>query len=502
MFFRSHAPSSPSRRQFLLASTVLAANAVSTPHLPAAETESVVLRPSGKDLFRVRIEMEVKGNVNVPKNPLVSRKRAAMLPIESQAILDYEERYHRPPGSDPNSVVTLVERFYHEAHNRSQLNRNEQTCRLRPSVCDAIVRREMLPEVIYGVEDYFRRDELELLRLPTSSAAVDELLPTEAVTLNAEYQPTRDTMVSVLNLTSVEASDVTAKIVMLTETEARIQLRGKVDGSVEGVPTVIRTIGKLTFDRLAGTCTWLAMAVHETREIGNAEPGFDVAATIKMVRKPLDKTIALPPQPPSLDVTGPIPSDRLYVDLHSDQLGLSVLMDRRWRLMSDVPGSAMMRMIENDRSIAQCDFRPLVTLEPGAQWTLEAFGADVKRTLGEQLSDLVEADQRLSEAGLRVLRVVAQGSVEGVPIQWTMLHFSDDAGRRVLATFTMEGHNVEAFAGSDTQLASTLRFVQKPETAAKPVAASPPDGVARSGIARANSGEESTDKVQSASDLR
>ena len=174
------------------------------------------------------------------------------------------------------------------------------------------------------------------------------------------------------------------------------------------------------------------MAVHETREIGKAEPGFDVAATIKMVRKPLDQTIALAAATAEFDVTGPIPSDRLYVDLRSDELGVSVLMDRRWRMMNDVPGAAMMRMIENDRSIAQCDFRPLVGPQPGAQWTLEAFQADVKQTLGEQLSDLIEADQRVSEAGLRVLRVTAQGSVEGVPIQWIVLHFSDDSGRRVL----------------------------------------------------------------------
>ncbi len=487
------------RRHFLLASAALVTGAIGCSTASAAERK-VLLERGTQNLFRVRIEMELKGNVNVPKNPLVSRKSELKLPINGDAVFDYEERYHRPNGADRNSAVTMAERFYHEARNRSQLNRTEQACQLRESVRDTIVRRELLPEVIYAVEDYFHRDELELLRVPASSIAVDELLPTEAVHEGSAYLPTRDAMVSVLNLASVEVSDVKAEVISITNTEARIHFRGKVDGSVEGVPTVIRTVGKLTFDRTLGTCTWFAMAVHETREIGRAEPGFDVAATIKMVRKPLTSTIALSSQPPKLDVTSPIPDDRLFVDLRSDELGVSVLLDRRWRTMKDVPGAAMMRMIEDDRSIAQCDFRPLVDLQPGAQWTLEAFQADVKQTLGEQLTDLIEADERISDAGLRVLRVNAQGAVEGVPIQWIVLHFSDDSGRRVLATFTMEGDHIEAFAGSDMQLASTLRFTELPDRSGQQMSVTDRNDSWR--VAKAKSGEDSNQEVQSASDLQ
>ncbi len=487
------------RRHFLLASAALASGSICCSNSSAAEPKALLQRGT-QNLFRVRIEIEVEGNVNVPKNPLVSRKGELKLPIKSDAVFDYEERYHRPNGADRNSAVTVAERFYHEARNRSQLNHTAQSCQLRESVRETIVRREMLPEVIYAVDDYFHRDELELLRIPASSIAVDELLPTEAVHQGSAYLPTRDAMVSLLNLTSVEASDVKAEVISITDTEARIHFRGQVDGSIEGVPTVIRTVGKLTFDRTQGTCTWFAMAIHETRDIGRAEPGFDVAATIKMVRKPLTNTIALSTQPPKLDVTGPIPADRLFVDLRSDELGVSVLMDRRWRTMKDVPGAAMMRMIEDDRSIAQCDFRALVDLQPGTQWTLEAFQADVKRTLGEQLSDLIEADQRVSDAGLRVLRVTAQGVVEGVPIQWIVLHFSDDSGRRVLATFTMEGEHIEAFAGSDMQLASTLRFTELPDRSGKQVTGTGGNDSRR--VARVNSGKDSDPEVQSASDLQ
>jgi hypothetical protein len=197
-----------------------------------------------------------------------------------------------------------------------------------------------------------------------------------------------------------------------------------------------------------------------------------------------------------------IPRDRLYVELRSEEMGFTALMDRRWRMMSDVPGAAMMRMIDQDRSIAQCDFRPLVSLQPGTQWTLEALQEEVRRTLGEQLEQFVEADQRVSDSAIRVLRVTAQGAVEGIPIQWIVMHFSDDSGRRLLATFTMEGSHIDEFAGCDMQLAGSLRLIapisrEETNSASANITPAAPSRAKSAGTA-ANLRVE----VQSASDLR
>ncbi len=496
------------RRRFLLAMGVVASTALESSLIaprganaaaPTVASKPVLLRPSNDhNLFRVRVELEVEGNVNVPKNSLVSKKSDLQIPIKSTATLDYEERFFRTTDS---TRVTLAQRHYHEATSESTLNRTEQSSRLRESVRSVIVRRGDTPELIYSTDDYFQRDELDLLRLPASSMGLDDLLPIEAVTAGATYIPTTDAMKSVLSLSSVEASDVVADVVSITDDDAKITFQGTVDGSIDGVPTTVRTVGKLTFDRRSGVCIWLAMAVHETREIGKAEPGFDVAATIKLLRKPLDKPIALSATPPKLTATDPIPQDRLYVELTSKELGVSVLMDRRWRVMSDVPGAAMMRMIENDRSIAQCDFRPLASLPAGTQWTLAAFQQDIKKTLGEQLGQFVSAEERVSETGLRALRVTASGAVENVPIQWVVLHLSDDSGRRMLATFTMEAKNADVFAGSDHQLGGSLRLldpaVVRRESVTKTQTAPRPPR-----IGKASSSGDSKGEVQSASDLK
>ena len=459
----------------------------------------VALNPTTHNLYRVRTKLEVNGNVNVPKNPLVSNKAAIQLPLESNADFDYEER---PLGLavDDKRMITCAERYYHTAESKRFLNREEQKARLRESVQHCVVRRETTPELIYATEDLFVRDELDLLRMPASSVAIDQLLPQKPVSVGSKYSPSEDAITSVFNLSATESTDLMFDVTSIDSVEAKLEFRGNIRGDVEGVPTLIRCIGKLTFDRKLNSCTWLAMGLHETREPGKAEPGFDVSAKLRMLRKPLEAPIALPPVPTKIALDQPAPADQLYVNLQSQRLGVSVLMDRRWRMMTDVPGSAMMRMTDRDRSIAQCDFRSLVALKEGEQWTLESFQKDVKQTLGEQLIEFVEAENRVSEAGLRVLRVGARGEVQGVPIAWIVQHFSDESGRRILATFTMEADHLEQFAGADIQLADSLSF-SNPQPQVEESAKSGSEA-GESRVATAKSTDFSNDSVSSASDLK
>ncbi|MCA9135938.1 MAG: hypothetical protein KDB00_04245 [Planctomycetales bacterium] len=451
---------SASRRSFLAGSVAVAAASLSLPAQGAiVSSKSANIEIAPHQLMRVRLEIDVKGNVKISDNAISSKEARQTFPIVSQAVLDYEERMLMPSGADKKSEVVASERYYHTATNNSVLNKtsNEQT--LRPSVRHAIVRRESLPETLYSPDNYFTHGELSLLKSPVSSVSVNLFLPGASVSQGDRFEISANALCSVLNLTSVDSGKVEGTVVEVSDEAVRFTLDGDIEGSVDGVSTHLRMIGKMTFDRNFKTCTWLAMAIHETREIGRAEPGFDVSATIRMVRRPMEAPVALPTAPAKIDFDKAPPASRLYVELQSRELRVGTMMDRSWRMIGDAPGSAVMRMIDNDISIAQCNLRPLVKLPEGKQWTLEGFEADVRQALGNQLGQLIEGDQRVSAQGLRVLRIVADGETQGVPIRWIMMHFSDDAGRRVQATFTMSGDKVESFAGSDAQFADSLRFL-------------------------------------------
>ena len=325
-----------------------------------------------------------------PETPLESKPKIDALPLKSVATLDYEERPLAPEHAHELSEVVAGERFYHEAKSSSVLNEQTFEKTLRNSLRHVGVRRETLPETLYSHENYFTQDELSLLRSPVSSLAVDHLLPREPIASGDRYEVDQEALCSVLNLTSIDSGSVESKVLEVTAKEVRFALDGEFEASVDGVATRIRLLGKMTFSREHSICTWLAMALHETREIGKSEPGFDIAATIRMVRRPMPRPVALPREAVKVSFGQPISSRKLFVELRCEEIEAGAMMPRSWKLLRDLPGSAVLRRIEHESNIAQCNLRTLVRLPEGSSLSLAEFQADVRRSLGDQLTRIDE----------------------------------------------------------------------------------------------------------------
>jgi len=420
-----------------------------------SEAAVLLAADPSRDLFRVRVELDIEGNVDVPTNALVSKDKAAQVPVRSRSVLDWEERIL---GYANDRTGHWAERFYFEAQSSGKMGKKEQSVRLRSQSQAIRVQRDAGQWVVYSPDSYLEGQEIDLLKVPASSLAVDALLPTVAVKAGDQYRPDKDVLAKLLSLAGVQESTVVGEVVSIEEATARIHLKGKVDGSVSGVPTTIDLVAKMVFDREQSVCTWLALAIHEVREIGKSEPGFDIAGTIRMIRKPLDSPTRLSTEA-STDLPTEVPSDRLLTELSSGAVGFSVLMDRRWKIMADAAGASMMRMVEDDRGIAQANFTPLGKMAAGTQLTLEAFVAESQTSMGERFVEVLRSQEDVNAAGLRVMRVVIQGAVQGVPVQWAMVQFSDDQGRRLLATVTVANEHIELFAGADEQMSGSLRFL-------------------------------------------
>lgn len=408
-----------------------------------------------RNLFRVRVELDIEGNVNVPKNALVSKEKAAQIPVRSNAVLDWEERLL---GFQADRTGHAAQRHYFEAQSTGKVGKKEQRATLRPESQAVCIQHDGAQWVVYSPTVYLEGREIDLLKVPANSLAVDALLPKVAVKVGDQYKPEKEVLAKLLSLAAVEESSVIGEVVTLEEKTSKIHLTGKVEGSVAGVPTTINVVAKLVFDREQATCTWLAVAIREVREIGKSEPGFDIAGTIRMIRKPLSTPTRLSAEG-NVDLPPVPPVDRLLTELSSTAVGYSVLMDRRWKIMSDAPGASMMRMVEDDRGIAQANILPLGKLAAGAQLTMEAFLTESRKSMGDRFVEVLQSKEEVNSAGLRVLRATIQGSVQGVPVQWIMIQFSNDLGRRLMATFTVGNDQLDAFAGSDEQLIGSLRFL-------------------------------------------
>ena len=90
---------------------------------------------------------------------------------------------------------------------------------------------------------------------------------------------------------------------------------------------------------------------------------------------------------------------------------------------------------------------------------MEGFQEDVKRVLGNNFEEVVEASEETGDNGLRVLRVVVAGKAGDLPIQWTYYHLSDDKGHRAALVFTLESSLLDRFATIDRELIGNFRFL-------------------------------------------
>lgn len=164
------------RRKFLIAASTVLGFAPTVSR--GADSGGVLLRTGSQDLYRIRMEVEMKGNVKIPGNPLISSKKMLKLPIDSQASFEYEERLHLPATTDVSRTASqateavtrgnrciAAERYYHRAKAVSTLNETQHSVQLRESVRDTIVRHDSRPEQIYGVEDFLSVTSLSFCTL-------------------------------------------------------------------------------------------------------------------------------------------------------------------------------------------------------------------------------------------------------------------------------------------------------------------------------------------------
>lgn len=150
------------------------------------------------------------------------------------------------------------------------------------------------------------------------------------------------------------------------------------------------------------------------------------------------------------------------LQFQSDRGFYRFLADRRWTTYRDNGEEATLRFIVGNRRVAQCNIANLIDYEPGRQLSLEGFQADVQRWIDTAGHEILEASERLSSTKHRLLRVVVGGTTEGVPIRWIYYHVSNDEGRRLSMTFTLDESSQETFGDQDQQLAGTIELLAWP----------------------------------------
>lgn len=412
------------------------------------------------NIYRNRLVMELRGTIEV-REPLKEgrKKDTRSASIEAQSTLDFEEHFAEP---DSSGLIQTSLRYFHEAKVENTVASSGSSLQLGDELRQIAARYEENELQLFCPSGPLSPAEIDLLKMPCNTLAIHELLPEKSVQLNEKWVVPASALQRLLSLDAIHKSDFYAQASKHQGNRIDIEFRGDLAATANSVPTVIGIQGNMQVDVETKSISWVAMVLNEKREISQSEPGFEITARIRLVRERQTEAHYTS----DLSVTKPDEaklSGLLMQRIESTRGRYQMLADRNWKVIHDNGQAAILRMIENDRVISQCNIHQLAKLDAGQQITLEAFQGEVRKSLDKSFDSFASSEERVTETGLRVLQITAIGQASELPIQWIFYHLSDDQGRRLSMVFTVGGELADKLAGTDAQMASSLRFLELPE---------------------------------------
>ena len=465
---REYASNKSDRRTFLAALTT---GMVALPVLVSAEEPSkskkanVLQTPRGIDLLatRTRVVMQLSGTLKVADPDPASKKPPREAEIKAESTVEFDERI----CMDAKDEVISAARHYHEAGVSSWIKNNASSHQLRSDATDVRLVRNEGSWQQYSPNGPLLQREIDMVRLPINSVVLDQLLPTTPVKAQESWTPNERMIGEVFQLDAVHNSSIACRVMKVEEGVASIECIGEIEGTINSVPTKIKVNGNLQAS-MASQCalvTWVGMSLTETREISQSEPGFSLTCRIKLIRKESPEACNDVTREELKAIAQSNDDGRWLVRIASVPGRYQMLADRRWKTIVDTGEECILRLIEKNEVVAQCNMTRLPKMARGQQLTLDGMQDDIKRSLDKNLDQLMEASEKKNSGGMRVLRVVAVGKSSEVPVRWVYAHISDDSGRRVSMVFTMSGEASEDFGMADEQMVSSFELL--PETSSQ-----------------------------------
>jgi len=309
-----------------------------------------------------------------------------------------------------------------------------------------------------------RREELDLIDTPANPIMLDDMLPPEAVAVGDKWKIPDPAVAQLLGLEAVSWTDIESVLGEVANGVAEISSAGAVSGAVGGVSTEIELKAKYKFDIAHKRISYFALLIKEKRAIGHIGPGLDTVCKLLMVISPLAESSHLTTEVVDrvAHQTPPAVVPLRYTAV-SGQFRFDY--EPRWYVTGDDTKLAILRLLDRGELVAQCNVSALPANTKSTP-TLEEFQRDIERSLGASFGQFVSASQDTTEKGYRVLRVVAQGTVSQLPIEWIYYLIRDEQGRSVSLAFTFEQELAERFAGADRLIVNQLKILDGPSPTA------------------------------------
>ena len=420
--------------------------------------KSATRKLSVETLTRVKSVLEARGEVRLHggSDPKDKIRRAS---LQSKTTLQYQERLTKAAAPEDFAMSAI---YFQTANVQSTVETHATDNNLRPDSVTMI--RWCEPSQARcstaGVDQTLTEKERKIADSPIVTLYLEYLVPESRLVIGEKFQLTNLQAAKLLNVDAITAGELSVTLVDQDDTLQQLEIIGKLSAAVNAVPTTLEINGKIRVELATQLVSYFAANIKEEREIGLAEPGFQVDARIRLIRETIDESESLKPLQEYNGVLEQRQTQALQ-QFDSAEGGYRFLADQDWVTYKDSEVEALLRLVKRNRSLAQCNIVNLSDMEPGRQLTIDGFKSDIRRSLGKSFGNVLEETERLTENKLRLMRVVATGQVEGIRLQWINLLISNDEGRHVSVVFTFNAEHVGELNGGDMQFADSFEFTRK-----------------------------------------
>lgn len=440
----------------ILGTLVLAAVSLCSAHGLAAASPKYLLQAdlSGGQSATVSVNLELGGDKLVREGSEVKK-----LPLSVEGAFNYEEQVIAWSADAADLARSL--RKYKSA--LATLKGEDQGIERRlPDYATTVIAEIRAGQgTMTGADGPLTRDQFDLINVHGNSLAIDRLLPGRELAEGESWEHDGSAVRALLGMDHVAVCEVSSVVTGCAHRQVQIRMAGTVHGTIDGAATEIELRGAYLFHQQHQRITKFNLAIKEKRSVNEVVPGLEAVAKVRLTVKPSSGAGVFGEElvKQAGNLATPLKRELLY---DATPKGYQFLHDMAWYITAEQSDLVALHCLQDGNLSAHCNVTTLPPRSAGRETSLEQFELDVRKSLGDNLETVSASTQWTTPSGHNCLGIVANGKVEGLPIQWRYYLVAEDDLPRVSVAVTVEQSLLKQFGDADRQLIDSLRLVSKP----------------------------------------
>jgi hypothetical protein len=422
----------------------------------AARAQPLAETPAAGDCYRVRLTMQLKGEMVV-----VQEGKPTSLKLAASAEHRYRERVLAVAPQGGTAVKAA--RYYDDARATITVDNAPAARSLRADRRLVVAQRHEDQLACYCPHGPLTRQELETVSEHFDTLSVGGLLPGKDVKPGDTWKVGNPAAQAICLFHGLVANDLTGKLAEVKGGVAAFTIEGTARGIELGAQAKVTVSATGRFDLAKRRVVALEWKQQDARDQGPASPAVNVETTVTLEREPIDQPhelsdVALVSVPQGFDV--PPPLTQLVVRDLKDRYELAA--GREWQVVSQTESHLVLRMLERGDFVAQATVSPWQKAEPGQHADVKEFRDAMMASPGWEPEEVLQEGELPGQPNGRfVYRLTARGSMEDVKIVQTFYLVTGPKGDQCVVVFTLKQAQLAKLGARDQVLVDGIGFPAK-----------------------------------------